>query len=209
MVFPLMGKNCVISDAVDRVSTIHSLKVVSMDSLTPLQSILYGMIQTFCERQAIVLEAMRELRPDQVMQAFGTGTPEERKELRLKSLRSVPVGLWGQNPEWEYFFHGRGCRLINTETNEKLQWDLKDGNLKRFDRSWFVDYLEWRITFDQKHADHVLIHGWLIQQQEDWTPAKPLQGPLEELIFSVLNDFCDMGLLAHDERHYILVDSTL
>jgi hypothetical protein len=181
-----------------------------MEPLTPLQSILYGMIQTFCERQSIVLEAMRELRPDQVMRAFGIGTPEEQSELRLKSLRSVPVGLWGQNPEWEYFFHGNGCRLINTETNEKLQWNIRDGNLRRFDRSWFVNYVEWRITFDRSHEDHVLITDWLAQQKEAWTAPHPPHGLTEELIYSVLSELCGLELLRHDEhQYYILTDSIL
>ena len=54
------------------------------------------------------------------------------------------IGMWSKNNEtWHYFCHGYGCRLINLESLEPIDWDAPD--LNEFDVYSFLNHLKWLI----------------------------------------------------------------
>jgi hypothetical protein len=125
-----------------------------MVELTPIQISLYKLVEVFVARQEVVLKAMKELRPDIVARYEGTYMPEMLAQLTLEYSRHPQTGYWGENQEWEYFLHGGGCRLTHRTTGEPIEWDV--GSLKRFDKTWFVNWLIWLVeTFTRSgYADN-------------------------------------------------------
>jgi hypothetical protein len=114
-----------------------------MVELTPIQMSLYKLVEVFVERQELVFKAMKQLRPDIVARHENTYAPEMLAQLTLEYRRHPQSGYWGESQEWEYFLHGGGCRLTHRTTGEVIEWDI--GSLKRFDKSWFVNWLMWLI----------------------------------------------------------------
>jgi hypothetical protein len=175
-----------------------------MEQLNPVQTALYQAIKRFVQRQSLVLEALKDLRPDLVMETADEGTPQEQAEMRKTYIRQPSTGYWGKNREWEYLLHGSGCRLVNVATKENIQWDV--GDLHRFDRFWFVNYLEWLLDSDVVDKDVSRIRGWLEKQLETRTETKPSYGPLQDIIFPILEELRELGILSQDEQYYTLVE---
>lgn len=173
--------------------------------MNPIQSAVYAAIRKFVQRQSLVLEAMKDLRPDIVMRRRNEGDPDPKEVARLTQeyFRRPPVGDWGENKEWEFYLHGAGCRLTHKITNEPIEWDV--GSLDRFDRFWFVYHLEWRLDSDVADEDISVIRAWLKKRLETWSETKPLYGPLQDDIFSVLEELRDLGILSRHEQYYTLI----
>lgn len=118
--------------------------------MNPLQSSVYELIKVFVDRQSIVLEALRDLRPDFIIRAEGKVNQfirSEWQDLVRKYSSQWPLGFWGENDEWAYRVHGFGCHLTHTITGEIIGWDM--GSLKRFDWHWFADYVDWLLETDK------------------------------------------------------------
>jgi hypothetical protein len=98
-----------------------------------VQRAIYSLVKRFVERQQLVFDIIKELRPYLV----NTGT---RRPDRV-SLRKTTSGYWGIDHEWEYFMHGGGCKLTHTVTHEVIEWDAPD--LQRFDPYWFTNWVSW------------------------------------------------------------------
>ena len=103
--------------------------------MTPIQSSIYELIKVYVDRQSLVLEALRELRPDFIIRVEGRisqqFTRDEWHTFVRKYASQLGIGFWGENDEWAYRLHGIGCHLTHTITGEIIGWDL--GSLKRFD----------------------------------------------------------------------------
>src|SRR5260221_9955628 len=123
-----------------------------------LQSAMLGLVQQYVNRQQIVSEVIHQLRPDLVMLSEHVLSEQtvwtqewqewlERFEQQQKLVASIPQrGYWGPNQEWLYFFHGGGCKLVHVLTGEPINWNLPD--LDRFDKFWFLEYLNWLLSQD-------------------------------------------------------------
>jgi hypothetical protein len=184
------------------------MKDAFLDDRTSIQSALHNIIVKFVDRQLVVLEAMRELRPDITMTMLNIGTAHEQQEAtkqfhkRRKEEGYSGLGYWGANNEWQYFQHGLGCRLVHTVTQERIEWDL--GNLCRFNRFWFVNYLEWLLSTDQSDQDVQVIRSWLNNQLESHSQSKPVYGPIADIVFSLLEEMHHGGLLTQEWQYYTL-----
>lgn len=168
-----------------------------MDQLTDLQAAILAHVGKFVERQQLVLDAMRILRPDKVMRVEGKGRPEEISRLTQKYMRTSQVGRWQNSEgEWDYFLHGNGCRLTHVETAEIIQWDL--GSLKCFDKHWFIDYLRWYIdTHDDDLARSVIA---------EYDPKQRDTYDFKQAIQFVLKQLSELGYLSEEkrQRYYLL-----
>lgn len=171
--------------------------------MNAIQSSLYSLIQRFVQRQSLVLEALRDLRPDFFMLGKDEATSKERVRVRLEYMRRPAVGNWGENNEWDYFLHGSGCRLTHTITHERLEWDI--GSLRRFDGSWFANWLSWLIGQEIEDADVSVFRKW----HESQKPLKPENKPayilFEEAVFPILEQLHEMGLLRRHHQNYTLL----
>jgi hypothetical protein len=150
-----------------------------------LLAAVHSLIKLFVERQLIVLEAIRDLRPDWIIRAEGRIKNEfsydEWLKLVQKYNQNPYIGLWGINNEWEYYLHGMGCRLKHTTTREPLEWDL--GNLHVFDKNWFFNYVQWLIVH-AKDKDTLFIEVKLADEDET----------LKELLSQDLNQLTEAGI---------------
>lgn len=163
-----------------------------------LQTAIHELIKNFVQRQSVVLEALRELRPDMIMRIEAQGSPKERAELRQKYAREPGIGYWGENNEWAYRLHGTGCHLTHTKTGEVIGWDV--GSLKRFDWHWFVDYLEWLLNTDSENDDVKVIRSNL--------PSSEINRDiLRKFVFPILQQLQESGVIkpAQATHRFILV----
>lgn len=135
-----------------------------MNQLSSLQASVLSLVKRFVRRQSIVLDAMRDLRPDIIMPLENRGDSIYWAELREKHTKMPQVGYWGENAEWEYFLHGGGCRLIHRETGERIEWDA--GDLNRFNVDWFVIYLQWLLKYDHNNDEDIRTVRSLLQTIE-------------------------------------------
>jgi|GEM_PF-4123426 len=105
------------------------------------------LIQRYVERQQLVYDIIQKLHPDFLLcHKLKTATDAETHQIldMVKSYKDVPQsGFWGVNNEWQYFFHGGGCRLVHTVTKEPIDWDPPDITI--FDLHKFKPYVVWSI----------------------------------------------------------------
>jgi hypothetical protein len=183
--------------------------------MNTIQSAIYSLIQSFVQRQSLVLEAISDLRPDKVMRAEHSDDSEFWMQWTFESWQSFVLGFarrpaigdWGKNKEWEYFLHGDGCRLIHKATRERIEWDL--GSLRTFDRYWFVNHLEWLL--DQNTVDEAVItvRVWYENEKKLNLRPKPSYRPLSDAVFPVLEQLHQMGFLSQNEQYYTLTELML
>jgi hypothetical protein len=151
-----------------------------------LLAAVYSLIKLFVERQSIVLEAIRDLRPDWIIRAEGRISKEfsksEWQKFVLKYARSPQLGFWGKDNEWEYFLHGIGCRMKHTTTGEPLDWDL--GSLQTFHKWTFFYYVQWLI--EQGENNNALFIQSKFNDEDD---------ALKHLLSKALNQFADAGIV--------------
>jgi hypothetical protein len=179
-----------------------------MDQLSSLQSSVVSLVKRFVGQQSIVLDAMRDLRPDIIMPLENHGSPEEWTNLKIKYSKKSQLGYWGDNDQWEYFLHGGGCKLTHRQTGEIIQWDA--GDLNKFNVDWFVDYLQWALK-QNTDEDIKTIHSIFeyieapTQQSREENLHQRLK--LREQILPVLEQLHEKGLLnGNNQRtHYKLV----
>jgi hypothetical protein len=178
-----------------------------------VQQALYSLVKRYVERQKLVLEVMRDLRPDMIMRIenrgnaefWATWTRERWQAFVLENARKSATGYWGDNDEWEYRLHGAGCCLTHRKTQEPIEWDL--GSLRRFDRFWFVNHLNWLL--DQNTEDEAIstVKKWYENEAKLKQPPKPSYGPLHDAVFSMLEQLHQMGLLSQHQQYYTLISS--
>ena len=175
-----------------------TLKINNMDELSELQSTILSLVVAFVDRQSIVLEALRDLRPDLVMRYYDKeGTLSQLAVLRDKYVRSASTGYWGENSEWAYFLHGPGCRLTHVHTKEVIEWDI--GSLDKFNVDWFIRHLQ--SLFRQEVNDDLVLVGQLLpdayrikeltdhELSDQWWAWKKLIEP-------ILLELCELGYLS-------------
>ena len=158
-----------------------------------IESIMYSLVKQYLERQGLVLEALRELRPDLLSESEG----EKRRRPSKEYVRLSQAGRWGKNKEWDYFIHGRGCRLTHSMTREPIEWN--DPDLTRFDPHWFVNWVDWWLHQENQNATLQYVE----RQLEDH------HMPLLDFVFGILNQLRDKGLLSFhpdDTKMYGLVE---
>jgi uncharacterized protein DUF6896 len=176
-----------------------------------IQLALYALIQRFVQRQSLVFEAIKDLRPDWVMEVehednsefWADWTPETWQSFVLEHARRPATGEWGENKEWEYFLHGHGCRLTHKVTQERIEWDL--GSLSTFDRSWFLNYL--KSLLDQNTNDEAIatVQVWYENEKKLKPEYKQSYRPLHDAVFPVLEQLYQMGFLSQHQQYYTLV----
>ncbi len=178
-----------------------------MEQLSSLEASMLSLVKLFVERQAIVLDTMRDLRPDIIMQIekrdnseFWAGwTRESWQAFVLENIRKPATGYWGDNNEWAYFLHGGGCRLTHTKTGEIIQWDA--GSLRRFDWHWFVDYLNWLLKGRFENNEDVrrvkLALHYVEVNDDEWTQqVADHRLKLEAQVFPILEQLVEKGFLS-------------
>jgi hypothetical protein len=119
---------------------------MSQENGSPANQMLTA-ISLFIERQMVVLEIMQQMRPDLLALAGATDAESVLAGFALSEKHgSVPQkGIWThENQEWEYFFHGLGCRLIHMDSGEPIEWDAPD--VSSFDKEWFLNWYRWYLT---------------------------------------------------------------
>ena len=140
-------------------------------ALNPIQSGIYSLLRKFISRQEIASELLKELRPD-LMSTLGQKVVQPNKEY----IQATQIGRWGENKEWSYFIHGRGCRLIHKTTGERIEWTAPD--LKRFDPHWFVNWIEWALSKESEFEGIAVVRLYIEENN----------GNLTNLIFNTLDE---------------------
>lgn len=143
--------------------------------LNTTQSAVYTLVKIYVQRQQLVLDAMRDVRPDLL-------TETARKQQRLRSSLANSRGYWGMNKEWVYQIHGRGCDLTHTITQEPISWN--DPDITNFDPNWFVNWLDWLIS-QPNNENLSIIKAYLEECNCD----------LRGFIFDILKQLRDMRML--------------
>lgn len=107
--------------------------------MTEVEVYIYHVLKRFVSRQLLVLEVLTNLRPDIVAYENSSDIVIEELLPMLEQYKHAAFsGTW---KDWDYYIHGRGCRLTHRGTDEPIEWDLPD--LEVFDKHWFVNYLNW------------------------------------------------------------------
>ena len=152
--------------------------------LNDIQVAVHSLVSRFVQRQNLALAALSEIRPD-LLDRPGEKPVRPTKEY----MKSTQSGYWGDDNEWRYFIHGRGCRLVHTKTKEPIEWDGPD--VQRFDPDWFVNWLDWLRTQRDKSEAIRLIEARCQEDHES----------VQILIFNVLDQLQQAGVLRlHPDR---------
>jgi len=144
---------------------------------------LHKAVHYFVERQQLVVQAMTDMKLDiNAIGKFGalgwvSSASSENELSRLDKFEQEPTnefekeiyavlrhseeirvprkGVWKDQSgqEWNYILHGGGCLLINSETQEPIDWDCP--NPSAFDEFFFNTHLEWRLKQDDDALKHV------------------------------------------------------
>lgn len=134
---------------------------------------LYRLIQQFINRQEIVFQALKDLRP-QILISTGAITRHEIKVLQKSRFYFPQIGFWGEDNTWKYFIHGLGCKLIHVKTKEPLEWNAP--NLNSFDIYWLSNWLKWYL---ESNKDNEILHIAKVKNSDDLGAA----------ILNMLEDF--------------------
>lgn len=154
-------------------------------AMNSIQLAVHSLVSSFVQRQKLVLAALSEIRPD-LLDMVG----EKRVRPTKEYIKLTQSGYWGEDKEWRYFIHGRGCRLIHTVTKEPIEWDAPD--VQRFDPYWFVNWVDWLLTQEDK-SEHIRIIKTQCKDQHN--------EDVKTLVFNVLDQLQQAGvLLLHPDR---------
>jgi hypothetical protein len=108
-----------------------------------LSAAIYHLIERFVQRQQLPLEVIQKFRPHWIDSTKARPSKEYASATQL--------GYWGQDNEWAYFLHGRGCQLTHTITGEIVEWDAPDPY--RFDPYWFARWLAWFLKQNRHYSE--------------------------------------------------------
>ncbi|MDX2138742.1 MAG: hypothetical protein SF123_11665 [Chloroflexota bacterium] len=111
---------------------------------------IYQLILQFVDRQDLVFQALKDLRP-QILISTGAITWEELEHSPKSRFEIAQTGYWGEDYEWKYFIHGLGCKLVHTQTKEPIEWNTP--NLRSFDMYWFINWLNWYLKSGIDHEN--------------------------------------------------------
>ena len=105
--------------------------------------VLYTVLLLFVQRQHIVYELLYDIHPDFLfdIKALSDDNIDAFMEITEQYQHIPGSGFWGKDNEWEYWIHGRGCRITHVITEELIEWDTPDPLV--FDRDWFTKYVNW------------------------------------------------------------------
>ena len=120
-----------------------------------LQSAIHRLLKRFVSRQVLALRAIEEMRPAKMFMRNNDYSVQKYIEANEVSANFPTIGYTGENNEWQYFFHGAGCRLTHTITQEPVEWDAPDVNA--FDSYWFVNWLEWLLNYEATGEDATIV----------------------------------------------------
>lgn len=157
------------------------------EDVVSLEVSVLNLIKRFVQRQQVTLDAFRALRPAIVDAEHITCDEPKLIEILTQYMDDPWQGHWH---EWSYYFQGAGCRLINGETAEIIEWEAAD--LNTFDRYWFVNWLEWLWMFHPQDDDLNLL--------KDYYSHRPNRYQLYELIFPMLQLLKVEGYINQDKR---------
>jgi hypothetical protein len=175
-----------------------------------VQQEIYKSIAHFIKRQGLVAQAMHDLGLDleevgkygAIAWASSAGkdkTPnfnldenasDETREMfdvarRAEARQVSQVGSWGETGEWEYFLHGKGCRLRNVHTGEVIDWDCP--NVLAFDPHFFLYHLEWQLETGFREDELRHTQQWIQQH------PKGLKS-----VITLIQEMIDNGLINPD-----------
>jgi hypothetical protein len=124
--------------------------------MKPSETALHLLTQEYVNRQDLVRQIMFDVRPDILARFDKNVSPDHLYELAAQYLHYPQRGFWGTDTEWEYYFHGHGCRIVNTISQEPIEWDAPD--IWQFDRYWLLNYLQWKKAQNSisNQASHLL-----------------------------------------------------
>jgi hypothetical protein len=158
--------------------------------LTALQRFVWALISTYIDRQSLVKQALYTLKPSIFYVGQSSLSVEELVVLVQTDAKVPSTGYLYLDDKWEYYLHGSGCKLVNQDTLEPLEWDAPDVEI--FDRYWFAVYATWWINtgqLDQK-----------INQRIQRAQVKS-QLETEMLILSIVNELEQLSLLRAPDSH--------
>lgn len=164
------------------------------------QIAVWTLLRRYVARQQLAADAMQQLRPDLWFQAhqreWTVALLVELKTMQTQVAGIPQKGFWGEHDEWESFFHGGGCRLVHTLTGEPIDWDAP--NLRRFDKFWFLNYLQWVLVHEPANSVHPTIQAEMDQDLNS----------MREFTFSLLDQLQTLGFLADEQDNkYVLLQS--
>lgn len=170
-----------------------------MMQLEPIESAVYSLIKKYVKRQSIVLEALKDMRPDIVRRWMEPHAPKDISEATVDYYCLHPIGTWGSDREWDYFIHGWGCRLTHKQTGEPIEWDV--GNLKIFDKNWFLNHLKWQLENNNEDDDIQII-----KSKFDTTDKS--REALNDMITPILTQLSKINLLSDSGNriNYLVLD---
>ena len=171
-----------------------------MSRLEPIESAVYSLIKEYVMRQEIVLEALNDMRPDIVRRNMENYAPKDISDATVDYYLRHPVGMWDSNDEWDYFIHGHGCRLTHKKTAEPIEWDT--GDLKRFDKNWFLNRLMWRLESSSKDETIEII-------RRNFETSDNTREALNEIISPILTRLSERNLLSdsRNQIHYRILEN--
>jgi hypothetical protein len=163
-----------------------------------VQVVVLALLRRYAARQQLAADAMQQLRPDLWFQThqeeWTAALLGELKALQAQAAGIPQKGSWGEHDEWEYFFHGGGCRLVHTSTGEPIDWDAP--NTHRFDTFWFLNYLQWVLAHEPANPALLTIQAELGQYHNS----------LREFTFGLLDQLQALGFLIHEQDNkYVLL----
>lgn len=158
------------------------------EGIESLELSVHNLIKRFIARQQVVFSVFRALRP-----AIVDVDPINLDEKKLIEIltRYIDAPWKGHWHEWTYFFQGTGCRLINDETAEIIEWEAPDVNT--FDRYWFVNWLEWLWMFHPDDKDLTLLKVYFRH--------RPNRQDLYEIVFPMLRVLSIDGYIRNDAKN--------
>ncbi len=149
--------------------------------MNPFQRAMHALIQEYVDRQQLVIACIQDYRPYLL-----APNSETYQRLSKMSPRRRSIGRWGSEREWHYYFHGIGCCLSHTITQEPIEWDamLSDEDRphkERFNAGWFENWVKWYI---HKHDDKVasIIRDVLEDRRKNLTRTPFIPNSLDELV---------------------------
>lgn len=158
------------------------------DDIQFLQMSIFRLTERYIDRQKVIGEAFRALRPA-VLETALSGCGESDMMSALMRYTDSP---WrGQWNGWSYQFQGMGCRMIHQQTREIIEWEVCE--MKSFDRYWFVNWIEWLWMFNPDDPE--------IQILNDLYAFRPDRYQLYNLVFPMLRLLTSEGWLANDGVH--------